>query len=71
MKMLLAGLMLTGAVLFASAEDDEERRPARPALGKSAPTFRLNDQEGRVVTVGGETEHWTVLAFYPRARTPG
>jgi peroxiredoxin Q/BCP len=42
-----------------------------PAVGKPAPSFRLNDQTGKLVTVGGAAKTWTVLAFYPKAATPG
>ena len=40
-------------------------------LGEAAPVFRLNDQDGHAVAVGGKSDHWTVLAFYPKAATPG
>ncbi|MBI5849714.1 MAG: redoxin domain-containing protein [Planctomycetes bacterium] len=49
----------------------EEPKPAGPEIGKPAPAFRLNDQLGNAVAVGGETDHWVVLAFYPKASTPG
>jgi hypothetical protein len=49
----------------------EAARPAAPELGKPAPAFRVNDHAGNAVAVGGEAEHWTVLAFYPKASTPG
>lgn len=44
-----------------------------PALqiGDTAPALRLNDDHGEAVTLGGERETWTVLAFYPKALTPG
>lgn len=48
-----------------------EARPAAPVVGKAAPTFRLNDQAGQAVSVGGKAEQWTVVAFYPKAMTPG
>ncbi|MCR9245063.1 MAG: hypothetical protein NXI31_08520 [bacterium] len=41
------------------------------AVGKPAPAFRLNDDGGRLTKVGGKTANWTVLAFYPKASTPG
>lgn len=49
----------------------EAKPPARPEVGKPAPTFRLNDQEGHAVAVGGASKHWTALAFFPKAATPG
>lgn len=42
-----------------------------PKVGEPMPRFRLNDHRGRAVTVGGPAEHWTVVAFYPKAATPG
>jgi len=42
-----------------------------PVVGKPAPAFRLNDQTGHLVSVGGKNELWTVVAFYPKAMTPG
>ena len=42
-----------------------------PEIGKAAPTFRLNDHTGNLVKVGGPDERWRVLAFYPKALTPG
>ena len=64
---------LLGAVLaaaFLTFQADEVAAPG-PQLDEAAPTFRLNDHEGRAVAVGGESEEWTVLAFYPKAMTPG
>ena len=49
----------------------ETARPASPEVGKPAPVFRLNDHDGSAVAVGGKAEHWTVIAFYPKAATPG
>jgi peroxiredoxin Q/BCP len=49
-----------------------EGSPAEPEVGKPAPAFRLNDHTGKAVDVGGPaTTSWTVLAFYPKAMTPG
>lgn len=42
-----------------------------PEVGKPAPLARLNDHTGTVQTIGGEREKWTVLAFFPKAMTPG
>jgi len=51
----------------------EKTAPAPPEVGQPAPSFRLNDQDGKGVAIGGAAEdgHWTVLAFYPKAATPG
>ena len=61
-------------LLVPFAVQDPDRKPAAPALpevGKPAPVIRLNDHTGTAVTVGGTAEAWTVLAFYPKAATPG
>lgn len=65
--------ILAGAVALAAlvAQDDEKVEARLPEVGEPAPAFRLNDHEGRAVAVGGESDGWTVLAFYPRAATPG
>ena len=61
------------ALVFAQGEQGEQVK--RPAVGSSAPIFRLNDHNGRAVRVAppkeGEPGHWTVLAFFPKAATPG
>ena len=58
-------------VLAWAAQDAAPKRPALPEVGENAPAFRLNDHEGDVVAVGGAGDRWTVLAWYPKARTPG
>ena len=46
--------------------------PKIPAVGEKAPTFRLNDQTGSAVSVGAnEDGAWSIVAFYPKAATPG
>ena len=45
--------------------------PTRPEIGKPAPAFRLNDHTGQAASVGGAADTWTVVAFYPKALTPG
>jgi peroxiredoxin len=40
-------------------------------IGEAAPALRLNDHTGKAIAVGGESDLWTVLAFYPKAATPG
>ena len=52
-------------------EKQEERKPVLPEVGKPAPAFRLNDQTGKAVAVGGEADDWRVVAFFPKAATPG
>jgi peroxiredoxin Q/BCP len=70
---LLALAALVGlALLFSFARAEEA--PATEGLepGAPAPPFRLNDHEGKAVALGGGKGHgWFVLAFYPKASTPG
>lgn len=68
MKTKLLSLLAPLALVAVQATDAE---PAPLEVGQAAPTFRLNDHEGRLVRVGGESDVWTVLAFYPKAMTPG
>lgn len=69
MKLLLLPALVLAALPFVT-QDDDEPKPA-PEVGKPAPTIRLNDHEGRATAIGGESDTWTVLAFYPKALTPG
>ena len=57
---------LGGAPQDASQEDDKPL-----AVGQEAPAFVLNDQNGELARVGGESDEWVVLAFYPKALTGG
>jgi hypothetical protein len=41
-----------------------------PEVGKAAPAFTAEDQGGRSVAFPPKGQ-WAVLAFYPRAATPG
>ena len=65
----LAALLLP--VLAQDPARDAEQDVAGPVVGKAAPAFRVNDHTGRGVAVGGKSKAWTVLAFYPKAATPG
>ncbi len=51
------------ATLPASAEG--------PRVGAPAPDFRLQDQNGRWVTLEEQRGRWLVLYFYPKDATPG
>ena len=44
---------------------------APPAVGSSAPAFRLQDQNGAWHTLGEYSGQWLVLYFYPKDFTPG
>ncbi len=64
-------LLLIAAAALALPLQDEPTKPALPEVGKPAPTFQLNDHTGRAVKIGGKAERWKVIAFYPKAATPG
>jgi hypothetical protein len=70
MRTFLTGLTL---VTLSTSTQDPAKQPATPrvAVGKPAPVFTLNDHNGQGVRVGGESERWIVLAFFPKAATPG
>jgi len=64
----LAAALFTAALFVPQTPTKQQ---AAPAVGENAPRMRLNDHAGNIVSVGGESERWTVLAFYPKAMTPG
>ena len=65
--------LLPAVLLFVPLcpQDKPDTRPTGPVVGKPAPAFRLNDHTGKLVSVGGASKTFTVLAFYPKAATPG
>ena len=65
---ILTGLI--GLVLF-SFQGQTAKQPAPLELNNPAPSFRLNDHTDKSIAVGVKQKHWTVLAFYPKALTPG
>ena len=68
-KLALALALVLPATL---AQDEAKRGPVLPEVGKPAPVIRLNDHEGRAVRLGpGASERWSVLAYFPKAATPG
>jgi peroxiredoxin Q/BCP len=67
----LTAAAIIGAFVGPSIARGEEGA-AGPEVGKAAPAFRVNDHAGKAVSVGGAAgTAWTVLAFYPKAMTPG
>jgi len=67
-----SALFLSAFMLLTLAMQDTPKATSkRPEVGKPAPAFRLNDHTGKIVPFGGKHEHWTVLAFFPKAATPG
>lgn len=67
MKLIHLAAALTAVALVAQ----EVREPQVAKVGEALPAFRLNDQDGKAVAIGGESELWSVLAFFPKAMTPG
>lgn len=67
----LVGLPLILAGLASSQEPRPKPAPT-PVVGERAPAFQLNDHTGRGTELPiGDEESWTVLAFFPKAATPG
>lgn len=71
MKRTFLACALALGALLAQDPHDEPPGPQPPTVGEPAPVFRLNDQDGAAVAVGGQSQTWTVVAFYPKAATPG
>lgn len=69
MRIALLATALTLALC--GLQDAKPVKETPLAVDAAAPVFKLNDNTGQVVTIGGEREAWTVLAFYPKAMTPG
>ncbi|MFT5291984.1 MAG: hypothetical protein ACI8QS_002203 [Planctomycetota bacterium] len=73
MRTLFLSLALVAAPLAMLVQTDDP--PARPVEGDTAPTARVNDQTGHAANLGGDhsddNSNWTVLAFFPKAATPG
>jgi hypothetical protein len=69
MKSLL--LATTMALLTWGLQGAPAQAPKRPEVGKPAPALRLNDHKGEIVELGGKRANWSVLAFFPKAATPG
>ncbi len=59
------------SVLALGVQDATKPGAKMPEVGKPAPALRLNDHTGKIVTLGGKSENWSVLAFYPKAMTSG
>ena len=68
-NIFLKMLSLTAAIsifVWADAYTDTQ-----PAVGDSAPTFKLQDQNGDWHTLGDYKGKYVVLFFYPKDGTPG
>lgn len=64
-------LAATAALLTFGLQATQTPAAKRPEVGKPAPTLRLNDHHGEIVELGTKREHWSVIAFFPKAATPG
>ncbi len=64
-------LGLFSVILISLVQAAPGSSPQSAEVGKPAPVFRLNDHTGKVVPFGGKHEGWSVLAFFPKAATPG
>jgi len=71
MKVSLLSASCALLLAFGSLQTQSPPKPIPLEAGAAAPLFHLNDHSGQTVTVGGKQAFWTVLAFYPKALTPG
>jgi len=70
MKKQFAPVLLT-PLLLAFPTMQQEKAATLPTIDKPAPTFRLNHHEGELASIGGAQKTWSILAFFPKAMTPG
>lgn len=63
--------LLAAALALLTFGFQAAQAPKRPEAGKPAPVLRLNDHKGEIVELGGKRANWSVLAFFPKAATPG
>ena len=76
MRTLLLSLLVAAPVALSAIspgpQDDDAKKPAPPGVGDNVPALRLDDHEGKAVQLPAkEAEGFTVLAFFPKAATPG
>jgi hypothetical protein len=71
MRILLPALFLAAlAVAVATAGETPTPPPVR--AGQKAPPWRLNDQDGVARSLAEARDGaWVVMAFFPKALTPG
>ena len=70
---LLSLALALGSVLTIAVQDPTPAPDADQPLaaGDAAPLFTLNDQAGKLASLGADPEGWTLIAFYPKALTGG
>ena len=66
MTSFLAAILVAASGFMAS-----QARADSPQVGKMAPDFRLQDQNGKWVSLKEQRGKWVVLYFYPKDNTPG
>jgi cytochrome oxidase Cu insertion factor (SCO1/SenC/PrrC family) len=60
------------AVLCAAVAIAQDDRSKPLDVGGEAPDFRLNDQDGKAARLQDlRADRWIVIAFFPKALTPG
>jgi hypothetical protein len=69
--MKLSSMAAVLALFLAVPQESSKQAMKKPEIGKPAPAVRLNDHHGNIVELGGKRANWTVLAFFPKAATPG
>jgi len=69
MRRLAPAVLAVAAVLGGVAMAEEKKGNE---VGAEAPDFRLNDHTGKAVRLADlRGKSWVVLAFFPKAMTPG
>ena len=70
MRAWIVGAAAVLALGVAMAQDEEEAKMLD--TGAKAPDFRLNDQDGKAIRLSDlKGKSWAVVAFFPKAATPG
>ena len=68
---LIPSLLLAVLPCAALLQEPAPFEQPRAIVGSAAQTARLNDHAGKLASLGGASERWTIMAFYPKAATPG
>ncbi|MEZ6016680.1 MAG: hypothetical protein R3F49_16300 [Planctomycetota bacterium] len=68
---ILSTLLLALVPCAFVAQDTPQVKAPGAVVGAAAQPFRLNDHNGKIAAVGGAAERWSILAFFPKAATPG
>ncbi|HEY3281311.1 MAG TPA: peroxiredoxin [Armatimonadota bacterium] len=68
---LLIGLACLSVGAAGAATKDAPKAPAMPAIGKKAPDFTLQADDGKTYKLSKQKGSWVALTFYPKDNTPG